>query len=74
MDIYMQLPQITFHGIRHTHATLLIFKGENIKVVSERLGHKSITETLDTYTHIMDDMKNNTADLLDDVFINTITE
>ena len=67
-DNYMQLNQITFHALRHTHATLLIFKGENIKVVSERLGHKSITETLDTYTHIMDDMKNNTADLLDDMF------
>lgn len=67
-DNYMQLNQISFHGLRHTHATLLIFKGENIKVVSERLGHKSITETLDTYTHIMDDMKNNTADLLDDMF------
>lgn len=65
---YMQLPQITFHGLRHTHATLLIFNGENIKVVSERLGHKSITETLDTYTHVMDDMKNNTADLLDNIF------
>ena len=72
-ETYMQLPQITFHGLRHTHATLLIFKGENIKVVSERLGHKSITETLDTYTHIMDDMKNNTADLLDDMFINIST-
>lgn len=72
-DNYMPLPQITFHGLRHSHATLLIFKGENVKVVSERLGHKSITETLDTYTHIMDDMKNNTADLLDDMFINIST-
>lgn len=69
---YMQLPQLSFHGLRHTHATLLIFKGENIKVVSERLGHKSITETLDTYTHIMDDMKNNTADMLNNMFINVL--
>ncbi|OOM72504.1 tyrosine recombinase XerC [Clostridium puniceum] len=71
---YMQLKQITFHALRHTHATLLIFNGENIKVVSERLGHKSITETLDTYTHIMLDMKNNTANLLNDMFINTIPD
>lgn len=69
---YMQLPQISFHGLRHTHATLLIFKGENIKVVSERLGHKNITITLDTYTHVMEDMKNNTANLLNDLFINTV--
>lgn len=65
---YMQLKQISFHALRHTHATLLIFNGENIKVISERLGHKNISTTLDTYTHVMDDMKNNTAALLDNVF------
>ncbi|WP_252247095.1 site-specific integrase [Clostridium sp. ZBS4] len=65
---YMQLKQITFHGLRHTHATLLIFNGENIKVVSDRLGHKDIATTLNTYTHIMEDMKNNTANLLDNIF------
>lgn len=65
---YRQLKQISFHALRHTHATLLIFNGENIKVISERLGHKNISTTLDTYTHVMDDMKNNTADLLDSVF------
>lgn len=65
---YMQLKQITFHALRHTHATLLIFNGENIKVISERLGHKNISTTLDTYTHVMEDMKNNTADLLDNIF------
>ncbi|AVK48923.1 recombinase XerD [Clostridium sp. MF28] len=43
-------------------------EGENIKVVSERLGHKSISETLDTYTHVMDDMRDNTAALLDNIF------
>ncbi len=71
---YMQLKQITFHALRHTHATLLIFNGENIKVISERLGHKNISTTLDTYTHIMDDMKNNTATLLDNIFTNTIPQ
>ncbi len=65
---YMQIKQITFHALRHTHATLLIFNGENIKVISERLGHKNISTTLDTYTHVMEDMKNNTADLLDSIF------
>ncbi|MBN1053070.1 site-specific integrase [Clostridium botulinum] len=63
-----QLPQITFHGLRHTHATILISNGENIKVVSERLGHTDIRMTLNTYTHVMEDMKNNTASLLDDIF------
>lgn len=65
---YMQLKQISFHGLRHTHATLLISNGENIKVVSERLGHTDIRMTLNTYTHVMKDMKSNTAKLLDDLF------
>lgn len=67
---YMQLQQITFHGLRHTHATLLILNGENVKVVSERLGHKDISTTLNTYTHVMEDMKENTASLLDKMFNN----
>lgn len=65
---YMQLKQITFHGLRHTHATLLISNGENIKVVSERLGHTDIRMTLNTYTHVLKSMKNNTANLLDNMF------
>ena len=65
---YMQLTQITFHGIRHSHATLLIFNGDNIKVVSKRLGHSNIGITLNTYMHVMKDMENNTANLLDNLF------
>lgn len=65
---YMQLKQITFHGLRHTHATLLILNGENVKVVSERLGHTDVKMTLNNYTHVMDEMKNNTANLLDNMF------
>lgn len=42
---------IRFHDLRHTNATLLISKGINMKTVSERLGHSSITITLDRYTH-----------------------
>ena len=65
---YQNLKQITFHSLRHTHATLLIFNGENIKVVSDRLGHKDISVTLNTYTHVMEDMKKHTAKLLDNLF------
>ena len=66
---YMQLKQISFHSLRHTHATLLIFNGENIKVVSDRLGHKDISVTLNTYTHIMEDIEKDTANLLDNLFL-----
>ena len=47
---------------------LNIANNENIKVVSERLGHTNITETLNTYTHVMDDMKNSTGELLSTIF------
>lgn len=43
---YIQLKQIAFHALRHTHATLLIFNDENIKVMSERFGHKNISTTI----------------------------
>lgn len=42
---------IRFHDLRHTNATFLISKGINMKTVSERLGHSSITITMDRYTH-----------------------
>jgi len=46
-----------FHDLRHTHATLLLKQGVNIKVISERLGHSTVTMTLDTYSHLMPDMQ-----------------
>jgi integrase len=51
------VPRITFHGLRHTHATLLLSKGVNIKVISERLGHQNITITLNTYSHVLPTMQ-----------------
>src|SRR5690606_29576123 len=47
------LPVIRFHDLRHTHATLLLKQGTHPKVVQERLGHASITLTLDTYSHVL---------------------
>nr|WP_075261681.1 tyrosine-type recombinase/integrase [Geobacillus kaustophilus] len=37
---------MTCHGLRHTHASMLLFKGVNVKYVSQRLGHKDIVTTL----------------------------
>lgn len=65
---YPQLKQITFHGLRHTHATILIEEKENIKVVSERLGHKDVSITLDIYTHTSEKMHYETAHTLDCLF------
>ncbi|WP_374992123.1 site-specific integrase [Paenibacillus sp. LHD-38] len=45
------LPRIRYHDLRHTHASLLILKDINPKIVSERLGHSSVGITLDRYSH-----------------------
>ena len=43
------LPRIRFHDLRHTHASLLVAEGVNIKVVAERLGHAHPSFTMHTY-------------------------
>jgi integrase len=59
------LPDIRFHDLRHTHATLLLQQGVNTKVVSERLGHSKISITLDTYSHVLPNMQQEAADAID---------
>lgn len=54
-----------FHGLRHTHASMLLAEGVNIKMISERLGHGNISITLDTYSHITEKMNNDTLSVLD---------
>lgn len=46
------LPKVRLHDLRHTHASLLLARGVHPKVVQERLGHSSITMTLDLYSHL----------------------
>lgn len=46
------LPKVRLHDLRHTHASLLLAQGVHPKVVQERLGHSSITMTLDLYSHL----------------------
>jgi integrase len=62
------LPRIRFHDLRHTSATLLLLANENVKVVSERLGHASIQLTLDTYSHVLPTMQKAAAAKLDGIF------
>ena len=56
------------YDLRHTCATLLLRAGENAKVVSERLGHASVTLTLDTYSHVLPDMQEGSATKLQEMF------
>ncbi len=59
------LPQIRFHDLRHTAATMLLRQGIHPKVVSEMLGHSQIAITLDTYSHVLPDMQREATVALD---------
>ncbi|HFH9839461.1 TPA: tyrosine-type recombinase/integrase [Streptococcus suis] len=61
------LKKIRIHDFRHSHASLLINQGEDYLVVKERLGHASITTTIDTYSHLYPSKQKALADKLDDL-------
>lgn len=61
------LKKIRIHDFRHSHASLLINQGEDYLVVKERLGHASITTTIDTYSHLYTSKQKDLADKLDDL-------
>jgi integrase len=56
-----ELPQIRFHDLRHTCATLLLSRSVHPKYVQELLGHATIAVTLDTYSHLIPSMGTHTA-------------
>ena len=58
------IPTIAIHGLRHTHASLLLFAGVSIASVARRLGHASITTTQKTYLHIIQELENKDTDLV----------
>jgi integrase len=58
------LPSIRLHDLRHTHATLALQAGIHPKVVSERLGHATISITLDTYSHAIPALQEAAAALI----------
>ena len=63
-----ELDDFRVYDLRHTCATLLLLAGENPKVVSERLGHASVTLTLDTYSHVLPAMQEESARKLEAMF------
>jgi integrase len=56
------VPVITIHSLRHTHASLLLFAGVSIASVANRLGHSSMTTTQETYLHIIQELENQDND------------
>jgi integrase len=58
---------VRFHDLRHTCATFLLSKNVNPKIVQELLGHANISQTMDTYSHMLPDMQERAASAMDDV-------
>jgi integrase len=61
------LPDIRVHDLRHSHASLLLASGVNPKLVQERLGHASVTLTLDLYSHTIPSLQEEVARRMDDL-------
>ena len=59
-----KVPVISAHGLRHTHASLLLFAGVSIASVARRLGHASMTTTQKTYLHIIQELENQDVDIV----------
>ncbi|MEN6521330.1 MAG: site-specific integrase [Armatimonadota bacterium] len=66
MVSHLDITQIRFHDLRHTHVALLIAQGEHVKVISERLGHSSISITMDRYGHLFPTLNQSVADKFDE--------
>lgn len=59
---------MTLHGLRHTHASILLYSGVNILNVSKRLGHANLETTMSTYLHIVKELEEKDADKINAVF------
>ena len=58
------IPVISIHGLRHTHASLMLFAGVSIASVARRLGHASMTTTQKTYLHIIQELESKDIDII----------
>lgn len=58
------VPVISVHGLRHTHASLLLFAGVSVASVSKRLGHASMNTTQETYLHVIRELENKDVDIV----------
>ena len=61
-----RMPEASFHDLRHTHAAMLIRRGVQPKIISERLGHASIKITMDLYGYLMPGLQDIVADIFDE--------
>ncbi|WP_249661043.1 site-specific integrase [Lysinibacillus fusiformis] len=64
----LQIEEISIHGLRHSHASILFYKGISVQYISERLGHADVDTTIRIYTHLIKELReedeNNTVNIL----------
>ncbi len=61
-------PDIRFHNLRHSCASLPVAQGLHPRIVMEQLGHSTIKLTMDTYSHVLPELQSQAADTLDGLF------
>lgn len=66
MNYELGIP-FNFHALRHTHATMLLEGGANIKDIQKRLGHSRLSTTMDTYSHVTEKIQSETVDILEKI-------
>lgn len=69
----LDLKGVRFHDLRHTCASMLLQQGVHPKIVQERLGHSSISVTLDLYSHVIPGLQHAAADKMDIIFTKSVT-
>ena len=62
--LMVEIPIISIHGLRHTHASILLYNGVSIASVSSRLGHSNMTTTQQIYLHIIQELENKDIDII----------
>lgn len=64
------IPEVTSHALRHTHASILLLEGISLAYISRRLGHKDISMTADTYSHVLKELEAQSEKESADMFYN----
>lgn len=62
---YELMIPFNFNSLRHTHATILLENGANIKAIQDRLGHATLSTTMDVYSHVTKNMKTDVVDIFE---------
>jgi len=71
---YELMITFNFHSLRHTHTTMLLAAGANIKDIQTRLGHSKLATTMDTYSHVTKNMQENSVDIFESMLNNKTSD